>query len=136
MSDFLVVELISKDIIHFYDKDQIKKGNCYSNIFCISSEIYSQYRIVNFDNAYVLCYVDGVPHCILKYKGIYYDPTLQVHDCIKDRKYVLVKEFNYIELHQYIKEHDGIGWEDGEKYYVPPRLTVKGEITCTECSKP
>ncbi|MRT58536.1 hypothetical protein GJV11_20715 [Enterobacteriaceae bacterium RIT693] len=134
MSDYLVVKLISKDIICFYDKDQIKINHCYSNVFCINAEVYSKYKIDDCNNSYVLCYVDGEPHCILKYKGVYYDPTFQVHDRIKGRKYVLVKEFGYKELYQYMKGHDGIGWESGEKYHIPPRLNVKGEITCTECS--
>lgn len=136
MHDFLVVELISDDIIPFFDKDKIKKKHCYSNVFNINVEIFSRYKVSDCNNSYVLCYVDGEPHCILKYNGVYYDPTLQFHDCIKDRKYVLVKEFSYKELYKFITDNKGFNKHNGEEYVVPPMLTVKGEIICSECIRP
>lgn len=84
--------MISDDIIPFFDKDKIKKKHCYSNVFNINVEIFSRYKVSNCNNSYVLCYVDGEPHCILKYNG--------------------------------------------EEYVVPPMLTVKGEIICSECIRP
>lgn len=133
MSAFLDVKLIGKNNVPVYNENEIQKNHCYLNIFSLNANIYSIYRIGDYNNSYVLCYVDGVPHCILKYKGVYYDPTLQVHDHIKDREYVLVKEFSYTELYRYIKKNNGIGCLNGQKYYIPPRIDSKGEIKCTEC---
>jgi len=132
MNDFLVVDFMSEDIFSLFDKSRVNKKHCYPNVFYINHSIFSKDGIADCDNSYVLCYVDGTPHCILKYKGVYYDPTLQIHDSIYDRKYILVKEFSYNELCKFMSNNNGFGLEGGREYAIPPILTSDGEIICSE----
>jgi hypothetical protein len=136
MNDFLVVDFMSDDIFSFFDTGRINKNHCYSNVFYINHNIFSKDRIAGCDNSYVLCYADGEPHCILKYNGVYYDPTLQIHDRINDKRYILVKEFSYNELYKFMKNNNGFGLDGDREYAIPPRLTRDGKITCSECDVP